>query len=72
MEYKLDRTAFSMLTFQEADRQITNYAGFTWKERFYIHRHLNAIAYGYAGKMPPPMDKTIFSCGKTGDGKHFS
>jgi hypothetical protein len=71
-EYRLDRTQFSILSFEQADKEITDYSQLTWQERFRIHQHLNSIAYGYAGRQPPKMDKTIFSCGKIEDGQHIS
>lgn len=70
--YRLDRTQFSVLSFEEADKEINDYSQLTWQERFRIHHHLNSIAYGYASLQPPRMDKTVFSFGKIEDGKHIS
>lgn len=70
-QYRLDRTQFSILSFEEADKEFNDHSQLTWQERFRIHNHLNAIAYGYAGKAAPAMEKTIFSYGKTADGQHI-
>ena len=67
-QYRLDRNKFSILSFEQADKEFNDYSLLSWQERFHIHQHLNSIAYGYAGKEPPKMDKTIFCCGKIGDG----
>lgn len=71
-QYKLDRSKFSILSFEEADKEFNDYSQVSWQERFRIHQHLNSIAYGYAGKKAPEMDKTVFSCGKIKDGQHIS
>lgn len=70
--FKLDRNQFSILSFEEADKEFNDYTALSWQERFRIHQYLNSIVYGYAGKEPPKMDKTIFSYGKLTDGEHFS
>ena len=71
-QYRLDRNQFSILSYKEADRAISDYSQLSWQERFRIHQYLNSIAYAYASQEPPRMDKTIFSCGKIDDGKHIS
>ncbi len=70
--YRLDRTKFSILSYKEADKEFNNHWDMSWQERFRLHQHLNAAAYGYAGSEPPRMDKTVFSYGKTGDVQYFS
>jgi hypothetical protein len=70
--FKLDRNHSSILSFEDADKEFNNYTALTWQERFRIHQYLNSIVYGYAGKEPPKMDKTIFSYGKIEDGEYFS
>ncbi|MCY7309955.1 MAG: hypothetical protein SGI96_07950 [Bacteroidota bacterium] len=69
--YRLDRTRFSILSFSEADKDNIDHSQLSWQERCRIHQYLNAIAYSYAGKEAPRMDKTILSYRKIGDGKHF-
>jgi hypothetical protein len=70
--FRLDRTYSTVLSFEEADKEFNDYSALSWQERFRIHQHLNSIVYGYAGKEPPRMDKTVFSYGKIEDGKCFS
>lgn len=70
--YKPDRTSFSMLSFNEADKEFNDHRNLSWQERFLLHQYLNAIAYGYAGTEAPGMDKTIFTYGKRDDAKHLS
>lgn len=62
-DYKMDRTAFEILSFEEADISMNNHRNMTWQERLLLLRYLNSIAYGYAGGEEPRMDKTIFTLG---------
>lgn len=71
-ELRLDRNQFSILSFEQADKEINDYSQLSWQERFRIHQYLNSIAYGYAGQEPPVMNKKIFSFGKLEDGQHIS
>ena len=70
--FRFDRNHFSILSFEQADKEIKDYSELSWQDRFRIHQYLNSIAYGYAGQEAPAMDKTIFSFGKTEDGQHIS
>jgi hypothetical protein len=63
-EYKMDKTVFETLTFEEADRRMNDHRHLTWQERILLLRYLNSIAYGYVNSEEPRMDKTIFSIGK--------
>jgi hypothetical protein len=69
--FRIDRTHFEILSFEEADKKINDHSDMTWKDRLYLVQYLNGIAFGYAGKEAPVMDKTIFNYGKLSDGKHI-
>ena len=59
---KLDRTAFSATTAEEAPKiQAKYYKSLTAKQRGEIANYLNSIAFGYEENNPPKMDKTVFS-----------
>ncbi len=60
--YRLDRTAFKMLTAEEATKShAAYYKTLTWQERMRIANYLNSIAYNYSENEPPRIDKTVFS-----------
>lgn len=63
-QYKLDRTAFEVLTFEEADRKINDHSDMSWQERLQMLLYLNSIAYKYVNSEEPRLDKTIFSARK--------
>jgi hypothetical protein len=54
-DIRLDRTAFAALSFEEADKTISQFHDHTWKERLFI-----AIAYNFPLNDPPKMDRTHF------------
>ncbi len=60
IDFKLDKTQFAALSFQEADKAINDYANYSPKERLIIANRLIAIAYNFPLGNPPAMDKTIF------------
>lgn len=60
-EYKLDRTAFSASTVEEADADMRNYRNFTPKQRLKIATYLISSAYNFDLNNPPKMDKNVFS-----------
>jgi hypothetical protein len=60
IDFKLDRTAFATLSFEDADKAISRFPKHTWKERLIIAKHLTAVAYNYPVNNPPKMDKTFF------------
>ena len=64
LDFKLDKKAFSTLSFEDANKSITDYSNYTWKERLIIANRLIAIAYNFPLDNPPRMDKTIFSSRK--------
>ncbi len=63
-DYKLDRTAFKMQTFEEADMQYEYWKKQSIEERFRAAFYLNSIAYNFDLNKPPRMDKTAFSMRK--------
>jgi hypothetical protein len=58
--FKLDRSAFSALTLEEADKEMRQHKHLSVKERFEIMHYLNSIAFNYPLSDPPKMLK-IFS-----------
>ena len=57
---RLDRTAFAALSFEEADKEISQFHDYTWQERLQVANRLIAIAYNFPLNNPPKMDKTFF------------
>ena len=70
-EYKLDRTHFQILSFDEADKELNNHSSLDWKQRLLLHQYLNSIAYGYVNKDMPRLDRTVFYARKLIDGEHL-
>lgn len=60
MKLKLDRSAFSALSLEEADKQMRQHKHFSVKERIALMNYLNCIAYNYPLANPPKREK-IFS-----------
>ena len=63
-EYRLDRTAFQMLTFDEADKEMKQSDGWTKDSRFRYFNYLVSVAYRFVGEDWPKMDKTFFEMRK--------
>ena len=63
-DYKLDRTAFKMQTFEETDMQYEYWKKQSIEERFRAAFYLNSIAYNFDLNNPPRMDRTAFSMRK--------
>ena len=63
-DYKFDRTAFKMQTFEEADRGNVFDKTVSPSERLRQAYVLILQAYGFTADNEPKMDKTIFSCRK--------
>jgi hypothetical protein len=59
--YKLDRTAFQAMTFEEADDYQRDYRNYSVKQRLEVALYLTSIAYDFDINNPPRMDKTLFS-----------
>jgi hypothetical protein len=62
--FKFDRNAFTILSFEEADKATNDHRHLTWQERLRLARYLISIAYGYVNNEEPKMDKTAFSIRK--------
>lgn len=58
--FQLDRTAFATLSFKEADKEMSQFHDYAWKDRLLIAKQLIAIAYNFSVNNPPRMDKTFF------------
>ena len=59
-KYRMDKTAFKIQTFEEADDAMRNYTNHSVKERMEIAFYLTSIAYRFDMENPPRMDKTAF------------
>lgn len=60
-KYRLDKTAFQAMTFEEADNYQRDYRNYSVIQRLEIALYLTSIAYNFDINNPPKMDKTIFS-----------
>lgn len=56
----MDKTAFKIQSFEEADDAMQDYSRFSLQERMRIYWHLTSIAYKFNLDSPPRMDKTFF------------
>ena len=68
IDFRLDRTKFAALTFEEADKEINDYSEYTWQERLEIAYHLNSIAFNFPKDNPPRIDKSVFEARKLMNG----
>lgn len=59
-KYRMDKTAFIVQTFEEADDAMRDYSGHSMQERVRIYWYLTSIAYKFDLDNPPRMDKTVF------------
>jgi hypothetical protein len=69
--YRLDRSQFSKLSFEDADREINDYKKNTPQERLENANRLIAIAYNFSFNNPPKMDKNYFKARSLNNGKHI-
>jgi hypothetical protein len=58
--YRLDKSAFEALSFDEADKQMNSSEGLTWHESIMHFNYLMSVSFGFLGKEWPRMDKTHF------------
>jgi hypothetical protein len=70
-DFRLDRTKFAALSFEDADRQMNDYKSNTPAERLAIANNLIAIAYNFPLGTPPPIDRTFFEARNLKNGKYF-
>ena len=59
-EYRLDKTAFKIRSFEEADNYMRNYKKYNWHDRLVISLYLTSIAYKFDINNPPRLDKSVF------------
>ena len=65
-EYRLDKTAFKMQTFEEANMNNIFDDDVPLAERLRQAYYLTSIAYGFSRDNPPKLDKSVFSMRKLG------
>ena len=63
-EYRLDRTAFQKLSFEEAEKQMQQSKNISQQERFRQFNYLMSVAYRFLAEPWPPMDRTVFEMRK--------
>lgn len=63
-KYRMDKTAFKLQTFEEADDAMRDYSSYSMQERLRIYWYLTSIAYKFDLDNPPRMDKTVFQIKK--------
>lgn len=64
-KYRMDKTAFKVQTFEEADDVMRDYSSYSMQERLRIYWYLTSIAYKFDLDNPPRMDKTVFRIKKS-------
>ncbi len=64
-KYRMDKTAFKVKTFEEADDVMRDYSSYSMQERLRIYWYLTSIAYKFDLDNPPRMDKTVFRIKKS-------
>ena len=64
-KYRMDKTAFKVQTFEEADDVMRDYSSYSMQERLRIYWYLTSIAYKFDLDNPPRMDKTVFRTKKS-------
>ena len=71
INFRLDKTQFTVMSFEEADKAINDYKLNTAQERLAVANRFIAIAYNYLLGSPLAMDKSFFKAGNLQDGKHI-
>ena len=59
-KFRLDKTASATLQFKDADKAISCFHDYTWKERLIVANYLISVAYNFSLNNHPKMDKTHF------------
>lgn len=60
LNYRLDRTAYKAMSFEEADRKINKSEHLSEEERIDEFNYLMSVTYQFLGKQWPQMDRTCF------------
>jgi hypothetical protein len=63
-EYRLDKTTFKIMTFEEADMMNVYESDISYRERLREAYYLTSIAFGFDLENPPKLDRTVFSSRK--------
>ncbi|MBI1780863.1 MAG: hypothetical protein HYR66_05780 [Sphingobacteriales bacterium] len=63
-KYRLDRTAFKIMTVEEADKEMRDYRDTSYKERLEVALYLTSIAYKFDMSNPPRIDRSAFQISK--------
>ncbi|SFQ33450.1 hypothetical protein [Parafilimonas terrae] len=63
-KYKLDRNAFKIRSFEEADDYVRNYKNYSFQERLSIALYLTSIAYQFDKNNPSRLDRNCFKMSK--------
>ena len=63
-KYRLDRTAFQKLSFEEAEKQMQQSKNISQQERFRQFNYFMSVAYRFLGEPWPQMDRTVFEMRK--------
>lgn len=71
IDFKLDRTQFAAMSFDEAHKAFNDYKLNTAQERLEIANRLTAVAYNFPVGSPPAMDKTFFEAGNLQNRKYI-
>ena len=62
--YRLDKTAFKAMSFEEADKEMNHTENLSYQERVRKFNYLMSVAYGFLNNPWPRMDKTVFEIRK--------
>ncbi len=60
LNYRLDRTAFQALTYEDADKQINDSTNLSQEERINQFNYIMSVAYRFLNKPWPLMDRNAF------------
>lgn len=60
LDYRLDRSVFQAMSYEEADKQINNSANLSSEDRIDHFNYLMSIAYRFLGELWPRMDRKVF------------
>ena len=58
--YRLDKSVFEALSFEDADKQMNSSSDLPWNECVKQFHYLMSVAFGFIDEAWPKMDKTHF------------